>query len=310
MRIGLGVGAVARNDISVSDLVELFVKAEEDGFKAVWISHSFAADSIMLLSLAGASTSEIELGTFVIPTYTRHPIAMAQQALTAASATEGRFTLGIGLSHKALVEGIYGLDYSKPIRHMREYLKIVNGVLAGTPFSFHGEEYNVEIPVAFGVGKAGPPSVIVAALGPQMLRLCGRLSDGTATWLGGKTYLENQAVPIFKDAAAKAGRKHPRIIAGIPVAVTDDIDAAKQTAANTFANYGTIPSYRAVLDAGGAAAPEDVVIVGNEKEVADQIAQLSRIGVTDLNAVPYSIPSDKASRIRTRELLSTLARGS
>tara|TARA_B100000029_G_scaffold516564_1_gene631096 strand:+ start:1258 stop:2187 length:930 start_codon:yes stop_codon:yes gene_type:complete len=307
MRIGLGVGAVARNDIAVSDLVELFVKAEEDGFKAVWISHSFASDSIMLMSLAGASTSELELGTFVVPTYTRHPIAMAQQALTAASATNGRFTLGIGLSHKTMIEGIYGLDYSKPIRHMREYLNVLNGVLAGEPFSFHGEEYDVEVP-ALGVGQVSAPSVIVAALGPQMLRLCGRLSEGTATWLGSKSYLANQAIPIFKESAAKAGRENPRIIAGIPVAVTDDIDAAKQTAAKTFANYGTIPSYRAVLDAGGAADPEDVVIVGNEQEVTDQIRQLSAIGVTDLNAVPYSIPSDKMSRTRTRELLSVLAR--
>ena len=309
MRIGLGVGAVARNDISVSDLVGLFVKAEEDGFKAVWISHSFASDSIMLMSLAGASTSELELGTFVVPTYTRHPIAMAQQALTAASAAQGRFTLGIGLSHKTMIEGIYGLDYSKPIRHMREYLTVLNGVLAGEPFSFHGEEYDVEVP-AIGVGQVSAPPVIVAALGPQMLRLCGRLSDGTATWLGSKSYLANQAIPIFKESAAKAGRENPRIIAGIPVAVTDDIDAAKQTAAKTFANYGTIPSYRAVLDAGGAADPEDVVIVGNEQEVTDQIRQLSAIGVTDLNAVPYSIPSDKMSRTRTRELLSVLARES
>ena len=309
MRIGLGVGAVARNDIAVSDLVELFVKAVEDGFKAVWVSHSFAADSIMLMSLAGASTSELELGTFVIPTYTRHPIAMAQQALTAASATDGRFTLGIGLSHKTMIEGIYGLDYSKPIRHMREYLTVLNGVLAGEPFSFQGEEYDVKVP-AFGVGQISAPPVIVAALGPQMLRLCGRLSDGTATWLGSKSYLANQAIPIFKESAANVGRENPRIIAGIPVAVTDDVDAAKQTAAKTFANYGTIPSYRAVLDAGGASDPEDVVIVGNEQKVTEQIRHLSAIGVTDLNAVPYSIPSDKMSRTRTRELLSTLARES
>ena len=132
---------------------------------------------------------------------------MAQQALTASSATEGRFTLGIGLSHKALVEGIYGLDYSKPIRHMREYLTIINGILAGTPFSFHGEEYNVEIPVALGVGKTAPPPVIVAALGSQMLRLCGRLSDGTATWMGSKNYLENQAFLFLRMLLQKRGVK-------------------------------------------------------------------------------------------------------
>ena len=159
MKIGIGAGGT-----TLAEHIASIQKAEADGFASVWMPNIFGFDAIMTLALAGAATSTIELGTFVVPTYPRHPTAMAQQGLTAAAATNGRFTLGIGLSHKLVIEDMFGLDYSRPIRHMREYLSVLIPALDRQPIRFHGEEYRVA--AQFDVPIDRRPPVIVAALGP------------------------------------------------------------------------------------------------------------------------------------------------
>ncbi len=303
MRIGLGVAA--GQDGKLEGLLQAFEKAEEAGFASAWVSNIFAHDAITAIALAGPRTSRIEMGTFVVPTYPRHPAALAQQALTAAEAAGGRFTLGIGLSHKVVIENMLGLDYSKPVRHMREYLSVLNPLLAGEQARFRGEEYRVT--AQFTIPAAKPP-VIVAALGPQMLKLCGRMADGTATWMGGPKYLEETAIPLIRAAAAEAGRPAPRIISGFPIAVTSKVDEARATASKTFAVYGTLPSYRAVLDVEGAADPSGIAIVGNEAEVEGQVRHLAEIGVTDFNGSPFHVAEDPAAMQRTIELLAGLAK--
>lgn len=302
MRIGIGIGAEGE----LGNVLEQFSRAEAAGFDSAWVSNIFGVDAITLLALAGRVTSRMELGTFVVPTYPRHPAALAQQALTTSAASGGRFTLGIGLSHRVVIENMFGLDYSKPIRHMREYLSVLLPLLAGEAVQFRGEEYRVAAQVS--VPGAKRPDVVVAALGPQMLRLTGKMADGTATWMGGASYLEKTAIPAIRSAAADAGRPAPRIISGFPVAVTNDAAAAREAASTQFAIYGQLPSYRAVLDVEGAADASGVAIVGNEDEVERQIRHLASIGVTDFNASPYPVGGDKAVLGRTFELLSGLAK--
>jgi len=287
-------------------MIEQVQKAESDGFDAVWVANIFDVDAITFLAIAGRETSTIELGTGVVPTYPRHPTAMAQQALTAAAASGGRFTLGIGLSHKVVIESMFGLDYSKPVRHMREYLSVLNPLLAGEQTMFRGEEYRVAARIQ--VQGASKPPVLVAALGPQMLKLAGKMSDGTITWMGGPKYLADVAVPSIKAAAAEAGRPAPRIVSGFPVAVTADTAAAKTSAQAVFAVYGTLPSYRAVLDVEGAADASDVAITGSAAEVEKQIRALAASGVTDFNAAVFPVPGDAGATARTYELLSALAK--
>jgi F420-dependent oxidoreductase-like protein len=303
VRIGLGIGL---DGAGIDETLEQFQRAEADGFAAAWVPNIFGFDAINLLSLAGRVTSTIELGTFVVPTYPRHPAALAQQALTAAAATGNRFTLGIGLSHRVVIEGMFGLDYSKPIRHTREYLSILTTALEGKPTQFQGEDYRVGFQLT--VPGARKPPVIVAALGPQMLKLAGRLADGTATWMGGPRYLESTAIPAINAAAADAGRPAPRILAGFPIAVTSDTQSALKSASTAFAIYGTLPSYRAILDVEGAADAAGVAIAGNEEAVVAQLRRLRDIGVTDLNASPFPVDGDPAAPERTRTLLSELAR--
>lgn len=303
MRIGLGLEA-PRNDPTISGLVREAQRAEQAGFHSVWLSNIFGFDALTALALAGRETERIELGTFVVPTYPRHPVALAQQALTVQAATGGRLALGIGLSHRVVIEGRFGLDYSRPLLHMREYLTVLNGLLAQEPVEFTGELYRVSAQLA--IADAPKPPVLVAALGPAMLRLAGRLADGTATWMGGLAYLRDVAVPTIRAAADRAGRPAPRVVAGLPVCVTDDADAARRAAAVIFARYGELPSYRAALERGGARGPADVAIVGTEAEVEAQLRALADAGVTDFTGSLFAAERG-GSTARSYELLAALA---
>ena len=227
-------------------------------------------------------------------------MTLAQQALTVQAISGGRLTLGIGLSHQIVVESIWGLSFEKPVRHMTEYLEILMPLVHERSVSFDGETLHAHGGLA--VEDAPPVPVLVAALGTRMLELAGRMADGTATWMTGPATLATHTLPTITDAAAAAGRPAPRIGAGLPVLVTDDADAARERAAKVFQVYGTLPSYRAMLDREGADGPAGVAIVGDEASVSDQLTLLDAIGVTDLIAVEFASPKSP-ERARTRELL-------
>lgn len=305
MRIGLNAG-VGRGG-TLEDLLNQVAAAERDGFASVWVSNIFSFDALMVVALAGGRTKTIELGTAVVPTYPRHPSVVAQQALTAQAASGNRLALGIGLSHKVVIEGMLGLSYTKPIRHMREYLAVLNGLLSGNSTSVQGEEYKVNAQLNVPGTKA--PPVLVAALGEQMLRLAGAQADGTVVWMGGAKYLCDTAVPVITKAAREAGRPAPRVVAGIPIAVTSKSDAARLSASKVFAVYAQLPSYRAVLDIEGAAGAADVALIGSEEEVAAQVKRLAEAGVTDFAAAPYEVREDPEARERTYRFVAGLAKG-
>ncbi|MBA4179162.1 MAG: LLM class F420-dependent oxidoreductase [Anaerolinea sp.] len=303
MRLGIML-SMPGDTTTVAGLVERARQAEADGFASAWLPQVMGVDALTVLALAGAQTSRIHLGTAVVPTYPRHPSVLAGQALTVNAATGGRLTLGIGLSHKVVIENALGLDYSKPVPHMREYLTVLNGLLTGEPVNFDGDLYRVHVQV--NVPQATKPPVVVAALGPAMLKLCGRLADGTITWMGGLPYLRDVAVPIISASAAEAGRPTPRIVAMVPICLTDDVAAARETLNKTYRMYGQLPSYRAALDRGGAENPADVAIIGNADQVVEQLHEYARAGVTDLSVALTPGPGGNAEA--TSELLSRLAR--
>ena len=298
MRIGLGSGGR-----TIAEAVEATKQAEADGFASVWFSNIFGLDAMTVCAVAGAATSTIELGTFVVPTFPRHPHAMAQQASSTNDAAGGRFTLGIGLSHQIVIEMMFGMSYDRPARHMEEYLSVLMPLLHEGKVQHSGEVYKVQGNLEAN-GAPNPPSVVVAALGPKMLEITGRLADGTATWTTGVKTLGDHIVPTITAAAEKAGRPAPRIIAGLPVCVTEDPDAARELAAKQFAVYGTLPAYRAMLDREGAATPGDIAVVGDEEAVAKQIGELADAGVTDFGGSLYGSPEQIA---RGRDLLRSLA---
>ncbi len=296
MRIGVGVGGA-----TVSDVVDDVRQAAEEGFASAWLSNIFALDAITAAALAGREVSGIDIGTAVVPTFPRHPFAMAQQAITAHDACRGRFTLGIGLSHQLVIESMFGMSFDRPARHMREYLEVLLPLLQHGSVDHEGELYKVKAPLE-RPEDSGPP-VLVAALAPVMLKLAGTMADGTVTWMTGPRAIADHIAPRIGAAAEGAGRPPPRIVCGLPVAVTADADAAREQAARIFEVYGGLPSYRSMLDKEGAEGPADVAVVGDEEAVAATVGRLADAGVTDFQAAVFG---DAEGRSRTRQLLRSL----
>jgi F420-dependent oxidoreductase-like protein len=284
-------------------LREQMRQAANDGFASAWLSNIFGLDALTALAVAGNQVDGIELGTAVVPTYPRHPAALAQQALTTAAACGGRLVLGIGVSHKIVIEDMYGYDFGRPVRHMREYLAVLLPLLERRPASFTGATVRANVTLTTPGERRVP--LLLAALGTQMLRLAGQQADGTILWMTGPATVRDHVAPAITEAALEAGRPAPRIVCILPVCVTGDPDGARERAARVFAVYGELPSYRAMLDREGAAGPGDVAVVGDEDAVGAQISALSEAGVTDFVAGEYGRGEDAT---RTRALLRVLLR--
>ena len=303
MRIGLSFDTSGKE--SLEKVLAAIGEAEGAGFSTAWLPSIFGYDAVVLAALAGRTTTRISLGTAVVPTFPRHPFALAQQAMTTQAATGGRFILGLGPSHRVVIETMLGLSYDKPARHMREYLEVIRALRDGGGVAFQGETYRVQGSLKTPGGGSFP--ILIGALGPRMLKVAGELADGTITWMCGPKVLGGTIVPGIGAHAAKAGRAAPRIVAGLPICVTDDPGAARETAAKAFAVYGTLPSYRAMLDAEGVQGPADIAIAGDEKEAGAALSRLASAGVTDFNAAILPVgPDPAASRRRTWEFLASL----
>src|SRR2546426_4422583 len=143
MRIGIGIGDIAGQPADPDGLIAQARRAEADGFASGWFAHIMGLDAIIAATLCARETTRIELGTAVVPTFTRHPALMAQQALTAQAAARGRFTLGIGLSHQIVIETMFGLSFAKPFTHMKEYIAVLGPLIRQGSVSYQGEEYRV-----------------------------------------------------------------------------------------------------------------------------------------------------------------------
>jgi F420-dependent oxidoreductase-like protein len=306
MKIGIGIGDIAGAAADVDGIIAQAKRAEADGFASGWFANIFGIDAIMAATLCARETKTIELGTAVVPTYPRHPVAMAQMALTAQAAARGRFSLGIGLSHQLVIEGMLGMSFAKPFSHMKEYLAVLAPLIRAGSVSYQGDEYRVMANV--GVPGAAPCPILVAALAPKMLALTGAEADGTITWMTGPKTLRSHTVPRIREAAARAGRPAPRVVVGLPVAVTKEVKAARESAATQFQIYGSLPSYQAMLQREGVEGPADVAIVGSEAEVKAQLDHLAEIGTTDFLGIPFRVRGDDDVVERTRRLLSERAR--
>jgi 5,10-methylenetetrahydromethanopterin reductase len=301
MRIGTSItergGASA-----LTQMADDLRQAADDGFASAWMANIFGLEALTALAVAGSQAPGIEVGTAVVPTYPRHPAVLAQQAMTAALALgPGRLTLGIGLSHQIVIESMYGYSFEKPARHMREYLSVLLPLLDGTAVSVDGTTLSAHIGLT--TPRPGRVPVLLAALAPQMLKLAGELTDGTVLWMTGPATVRDHVIPAITAAATAAGKDSPRVVCILPVCVTSDEAAARASAAEEFAIYGQLPSYRAMLDKEGAAGPADVSVIGDEDEVTAQIMALAEAGVTDFVALQFAGGDDYQ---RTRGLLKKI----
>ena len=298
MRIGTMIGGDGvRNGLD--DVINVAKSAEAAGLDNVWLANIFGFDAITTLALIGRETQHIGLGTAVTPTYPRHPTAIAQQALTTAAATDNRFTLGIGLSHKIVIEDMLGMSYDKPAKHMREYLSVLMPLARGEQVNFDGEQYSVH-GLGLDVPGADRLPVVVAALGPVMLKLAAEMADGTNTWMVGPKTMENHIIANL----TAGGKTDPTVVAGLPIVLTTNIDQARQNIADNLTIYGQLPSYRAMLDREGAAGPADIAIVGDENTLRGEIKRFEDVGVTDFNAAIMNV--EEGAYERTLEFLGSI----
>jgi len=301
----LRIGSLIDVDSSLPDTVAELQRLADAGLDHAWVVQIFGPDALTLLATAGSQVSGIGLGTGVVPVYPRHPMMLAQQALTVQWATGNRLMLGIGLSHQIVVEGMWGLSFEKPARYMKEYLAALMPLLAGEMVNVDGERVTTHAFQPLKLRDATAPPVLVAALGDTMLKLAGRVADGTVTWMTGTKTIASHISPVIREAAEKAGRPAPRIGVALPVAVTVDIEVAKERVNKEFGIYPNLPSYKAMLDKEGAGSPADVAFIGDEDAVTASIEKLAAAGATDFVA---SVVGNREERERTFSLLSALAR--
>jgi F420-dependent oxidoreductase-like protein len=303
----LRIGSLIEVNKPVAETVAGLRRLAEAGLDHAFASQIFDHDALTLLAVTGAQVPGIQLGTGVIPVYPRHPMVLAQQALTVQSSTGNRLILGIGLSHQVVVEGIWGLSYEKPAAYMREYLASLLPLLRGEVVHNSGERVTTNAFMPIGVPDVEAPPVLVAALGDAMLKLAGTVTDGTMTWMTGTATIESHISPRIRAAAQAAGRPDPRVVVSLPIAVVAEADRARvvEQINAELAIYPNLPSYKAMLDKEGAQSPADVAFIGDEDAVAASIQKLAAGGATDFVG---AIVGNADERRRGLALLSELAR--
>jgi len=304
MRIGLMLGPErGRYRQKVTQLAADAAAAERDGFSSLWVPQIPGDfDAFVAIALMGQATERIELATAVLPIQTRHPIAMAQEVMSVQAVCEGRFTLGIGVSHDWVIEGQLGLPYERPARLMRSYLEVLDAGLQGPgSVDVENDEYRVHSPM--DVTDYGPNPVLLAALAPVMLRLAGERASGTILWLADERAVGEHVVPRITRAASEAGRPAPRVIAGVPVALcpNDEVDEAREWANRTLGHSEFCPNYQRLLDRGNAKSEGDILAAGDEKAVEARLRAFKDAGTTDLAVRPLALGPDRESRLASRK---------
>jgi|CXWL01.1.fsa_nt_gi F420-dependent oxidoreductase-like protein len=279
----------------------LAVRTEAQGFCGLWLGAAFGFDPIMALALAGGSTSSLELGVAVVPTWPRHPLVMAQQGATASAACQGRFRLGIGPSHAPVMQ-MYGIDFDRPISHLREYLTVLRTLLADGRVAHQGERYQVN--GFLDVADAPPPPVLLGVLREQMARLAGSHADGALCWLGPADYLHKVVATNIASGAEAAGRAKPPLIAELPCVLSTDLDSVREMAARELAIYPQVPFYRAMFEAAGVELAgrgwsdemlEASVVSGDEDGIAEKIGALFDAGADEVALSPFGVGTDPAA---------------
>jgi len=302
VRIGLTGGGA-----TVDKVVHQAKQAEDEGFTSLWYASLVTGDPLVAMAIAGRETSRIELGTAVLQTYPCHPMLQANRAASVVDAMgRGGFTLGVGPSHQPLVEDVLGLSYDHPGRSTEEYVKILVAILRGADVDLAGADWSAHT-AGRTVAPAHPVPVLVSALGPRLLRLAGEVADGTVLWMAPPRAVGEHVAPKVNAAAAAAGRAAPRIVAGLPVAVHDDVVEAREAAAASSGMYAGMENYRRILELGGADSPAAAAIVGDEAAVARQLQGLLDAGATDIWAAVFPVGEDRRASVgRTKDLLRSL----
>lgn len=307
----VGVHSTAR---TAQETVDAIVAAEKAGIQCSWLTvGGVAPDPFAIFGAAAQHTKTIKFGTSIVPTFPRHPLAMAQGAIAVDSLAPGRLRLGVGPSHKPAIEGTWGIPFERPLQHLREYLKILRSVLETGAVNFEGKRLTAR------AQTGGPTQVtlMASALRENGFRLVGELADGAISWVCPLPYLRDVAVPALKEGAAKAGRPAPPLVAHVPVAVTEDAEAVRAGARRQIGFYPRVPFYSQMFQDAGFPEAKDgelsdrmidaLVVHGSPSQVKDRLRSLPDFGAGELLAMPIIPPGDTTAMERTLATLGELA---
>jgi F420-dependent oxidoreductase-like protein len=312
VRIGLMIGPEkGHRPDKVARLLEAASAAEREGFASIWVPQvPTDFDALTAIALIGQATSRIELGTAVMPIQTRHPVAMAQQALSTQAVCKGRLTLGLGPSHHWIVEDMLGLSYERPAQQVRAYLDVLQRALQG-PGTVDVENDIWRVHNEIDITEIATP-VLLAALAPIMLRIAGEMASGTILWMADERAVSDHVVPRLTKAAAGAGRGEPRVVAGIPVALcrNDEVDEARARANVLLGHAEFSPNYQRLLEHGDATDVGDTLAGGDEQAITARFARFRDAGVTDLAVRVLPLGSNREERLaswsRTEQFVASL----
>ncbi|HEV3354750.1 MAG TPA: LLM class F420-dependent oxidoreductase [Acidimicrobiales bacterium] len=313
MRVGLMIGPERRRYSTKVDRLRADARwAEDAGLATVWIPQiPDEFDALTAAALVGAETTRIEVGTAVVPVQPRHPIALAQQALSVQAVCDGRLRLGLGVSHHWIIDEMLGLPYERPVATMRSYLDVLDQAFAGPgPVDVENDQFRVHNPL--DVTDVTPTPILLAALGPAMLRLAGERTDGTILWMADERAIAAHVTPRITAAADAAGRPAPRVVAGVPVCLCSDsdIDVAVERTNRILAEAEVSPNYQTLLDLGDATSVGDILAAGSESTIEKRLQAFADAGATDVSVrvVPIGENRDElvASMKRTRDFLASL----
>jgi F420-dependent oxidoreductase-like protein len=313
MRIGVMIGPErGRHASKVERMRRDAAWAEQAGLATIWVPQiPDEFDALTAVTILGGATSRLEIGTAVVPIQPRHPIALAQQALSVQAACQGRLSLGLGVSHHWIIDEMLGLPYDRPAATMRSYLDVLDQALAG-PGSVDVDNEHFRVHTPLDITDVAPTPVLLAALGPVMLRLAGERTDGTILWLADERAIDSHVAPTITRAAERAGRSAPRIVAGIPVCICgeSEVEAATARATRILSEAEVSPNYQRLLDLGDADDVGDILAAGSESNVEKRLQSFADAGVTDVSVRVVPIGDDRdqllASMKRTREYLASL----
>ncbi len=289
MRIAIGLDT----DGPLERTLTRATRLRAQGFTSMWSSQIFGPDTLTVLAIVGRELRDVDLGTSVVPVQPRHPSMLAAQARTVQEVIGGKLSLGIGLSHQVIVEGLWGISFDRPASYMHEYISALAPMLRGESVAVRGERVSAVATSPVGPKETRSPGLLVAALGPKMLEMAGSMTDGTVLWMTGRKTIATHISPLIRAAAAQAGRPDPRVVCALPISVTNDRNGARERVNTEYAVYATLPSYAAMMEREGAKEPADVALVGTRAQVLEQLDELALAGVTEFSGAPTGTPAER-----------------
>lgn len=303
--LGLSIRPRRGADNDVTDVIEQARTIQALGVAAAWFGQRFDYDSLSMAAVVGRAVPGLRVGTSVVPINPRHPVVVASQAQTAQAASAGLFSLGLGLGAPALEIGAFGSYPDRPIRRLREYLVVLRSLIETGRADLHGETLTAHPPMPTVVRGGQAIPLLVAAMGPQSLRVTGELADGTLPFLAGPRTIETEILPALTRAAQGAGRGAPRVVAAVAAVVTDRPDTVREAAHQSLSFYDAIASYRTVMAREGVAHAADLALIGDETMVAAGLERYFAAGATEISVTQTDLGSD-ADQQRTWGLIGSL----